>query len=84
MGQDQRQIQTGQTSGERKAGRKVTHLRCSDGIQIGGSYLESITAEKHHAEMELHPAGVLVEMKGRTLLVPYSQIRFAELVGEEG
>lgn len=74
----QTQMQT-----QARKGRKVISMRCEAGIQLGARVVETVVAEKHAVEMELHPAGVLVAYAGRQMLVPYAQVRHAELAPEE-
>ncbi len=85
---DPKQMQTPQP---KPVVRKVIEIRTLQGIQVGAQVLTSLVAgdaKKLDAEMELHPAGVIVHFTApnvpgrKCVLVPYSNLSFAGL--EEG
>lgn len=66
--------------------RRVLAVRMLAGVQFKADVLKNLNAQpepgssqKHAAEMELHPAGVLAIHQGAHLLIPYSNISFVQL-----
>lgn len=63
--------------------RRVLSLRARDAVGIVGFQPTSSFTATRGAEMELHPAGVIVRYEGKHFVIPYGNILFAEIEGPQ-
>jgi hypothetical protein len=59
--------------------RKVLLAHFREGVQLGGNV---VSGTKDCESAWLHPAGVSCVFKGREVIVPWSNVRFAEVEPE--
>jgi hypothetical protein len=69
---------------QRQRRRSVLMAHFSTGIRLGSAVISGFpNASCAGATAELHPGGVLLRLKGRDVLVPMSNVIFAELGPDE-
>lgn len=59
---------------------EVTNLQCHIGIQLRKSVVTTVDKTKHDVSMEPHVAGVLIHLEDKVTLVPYGNIKQADMV----